>query len=73
MLPICTTASDRYMESKVGGAHGKESGHTSTTDEFRGGKAIKYEMLHTNRNFPLAPSGGFDWSTTRTIPISLQL
>ena len=27
------------------------SERTSITDEFRGSKAIRYEMLNTNRNF----------------------
>ena len=62
------TARDRYMGSNVGGASKRPSGHTCTADEFRGGEAIKHETLRTNRNFPLAPSGGFDRSTTRTIP-----
>ena len=61
------------MGSKVGGASGKASGRTSTTKEFRGGKVIKHETLCTNRNVPLASSGGFDLSTKRAIPLSLRL
>ena len=67
------TARDRYMGSKVGGASGKASGRTCTTDEFRAEKLLNMKRSVPIEDIPLAPSGNFDWSTTRTLPLSLRL
>ena len=45
-FPVCTTAPDRYMGSKVGGASRKVSGRTANTNEFRGGRAITSKLYH---------------------------